>query len=386
MKITNITYNQKINYNKQAKKPSFSGLTKTFEKAVYAMPYERAQRLVDMYDKPNLFVGYFPKDILDILKKTTSYGSELKQKIQTFNKGLADLAIGIRTAEDSLIENLDTVNLDEYTYRALSQAVQRGKGSNIGWVGDKIKFYLTPEEMEKQLNSSGFEESMKKIGLISNDEKVKFTFVGKGTYKKCFKIELLDENNNQIIHPKAFVIAQNQDIGWDCNRYLQRRIKNYLEYLGLKGFKKRMEQQMQLDTIGEEKKEKIRDMIEFYYNGHYKTSRLYDGATIIDEYNNINGIFPEANAALKIRKDFKNLGISMDESNIITPYIFGLKSKFGLLEFSDNNLKWGKHLYDFKENGIEWLDGKYENYGEECPKIIDFGSMVPLSLADYYRW
>jgi hypothetical protein len=144
MKITNITYNQKINYNKQAKKPSFSGLTKTFEKAVYAMPYERAQRLVDMYDKPNLFVGYFPKDILDILKKTTSYGSELKQKIQIFNKGLADLAIGIRTAEDSLIENLDTVNLDEYTYRALSQAVQRGKGSNIGWVGDKIKFYLIP--------------------------------------------------------------------------------------------------------------------------------------------------------------------------------------------------------------------------------------------------
>ena len=159
-----------------------------------------------------------------------------------------------------------------------------------------------------------------------------------------------------------------------------------MEYLGLKGFRKRMEQQMQLDNIGEDKKAKIRDMIEFYYNGHYKTSRFYDGATIIKEYNNINGIFPEANAALKIRKDFKNLGINMEESNIITPYIFGLKSKFGLLEFSDNNLPWGKHFYNFNKNGIEWLDGKYENYGEECPKIIDFGSIVPLSLADHYRW
>ena len=350
------------------------------------MPYKRAQQLVDMYDKPNLFVGYFPKDILEILKKTTSHNSGLKQKIQIFNKGLADLAIGIRTAEDNLIEHLDTVNLDEYTYRSLSKAVQRGKDSNIGWVGDKIKFYLTPEEMEKQLNSSGLEESMKKIGLISNDGKVKFTFVGKGTFKKCFKIDFLDANDNHIIHPKAFVVAQNQDIGWDYNRYLQKRITNYLEYLGLKGFKKRMEQQMQLNNIGEDKKEKIRDMIEFYYNGQYKTSRFYDGATIMDEYNNINGIFPEANAALKIRKDIVNLGINMEESNIITPYIFGLKSKFGLLEFSDNNLAWGKYFYDFKKNGIEWLDGKYENYGKESPKIIDFGSIVPLSLADYYRW
>lgn len=38
------------------------------------------------------------------------------------------MAVGIRTAEDNLIENLDTVNLDEYTtYRSLSQAMQRGK-------------------------------------------------------------------------------------------------------------------------------------------------------------------------------------------------------------------------------------------------------------------
>ena len=94
-------------------------------------------------------------------------------------------------------------------------------------------------------------------------------------------MDLLDANDKPIIHSKAFVVAQNQDIGWDCNRYLQKRIENYLKYLGLKGFKKRMEQQM--DSMGEEQKNKIRDMMEFYYNGHYKTSRLYDGPTIIEE-------------------------------------------------------------------------------------------------------
>ena len=194
---------------------------------------------------------------------------------------------------------------------------------------------------------------------------------------------LVDADGNPIIHPKAFVSAQNQDIGWDCNRYLQKRIENYLKYLGIKGFRKRMEQQMEISGIGEEQKAKIRDMIEFYYNGHYKTSRLYDGATIMDEYNNINGIFPEANAALKIRKD---LGDEIEKSNVITPYIFGLKSKFGLLEFADSELYWGSHLYNFKKHGLDWLDGKGENFGKECPKIIDFGSIVPLHLADYYRW
>lgn len=386
MRITKVSYNQNMTYNKPAMQPAFSGLTRTFEKAVYAIPYKKAEQLVDMYDKPNLFVGYFPKDIMDIFRKSAKTSFELKQKIQTFNKGLADLAVGIRTAEDSLIENLDTVNLDEYTYRALSQATKRGKGSNIGWVGEKMKIYLTPAEMEKQLNTSSFEENMRKIGLISDDEKLRFTFAGKGTYKKCFKLELLDANDKPIIHPKAFVIAQNQDIGWDCNRYLQKRIGNYLKYLGLKGFKKRMEQQMLTDTISEAQKEKIREMTEFYFNGHYKTSRLYDGATILEEYNNINGIFPEANAALKIRKDIKDQGINIEESNIITPYIFGLKSRFGLLEFSDRDVPWSRYFYDFENHGIEWLDGKYENYGKDCPKIIDFGSMVPLHLADDYRW
>ena len=144
-----------------------------------------------------------------------------------------------------------------------------------------------------------------------------------------------------------------------------------------------METQMKLDVIGEDKKEKIRDMIEFFYNGHYKTSILYNGATVMDEYNNINGIFPEANAALKIRKD---LGRDIEHSNIITPYIFDLKSRCGLLEFADGDLPSDKIRYDFQKHGLEWLDEKVDNYGKKCPKIVDFGSIVRIDNADYYRW
>ena len=382
MQITNVSsYSQRTAYQKPVKQKTFRGLTKTFERAVYALDHNKADLLVDMYDKPNLFVGHFPKDIFGILKKTTKSGTELKQKIQTFNKQLADLAVALRTSEDNLIQNLDTINLDEYTYRALSQSAKRGKNASAGWVGDKVQFYLTPEEMEKQLNSSGFEDSMKKIGLISPDEKVKFTFIAKGTFKKCFKLDFLDANDKPLIHPKAYVIAQNADLGWDCNRYLQRRIGNYLQYLGPKGFRKKMEQQMQMDTISEEQKNKIRDAIDFYYAGNYKTSRLYDGPTIVDEFYDINGIFPEANAALKMRKD---LGDDIEGSNVITPYIFGLKSGFGLLEFADSELYWGNNLYDFKKNGLEWLDGKYANFGKDCPKIVDFGTIVPSHLVSKY--
>lgn len=385
MQITGISAIQttKYNNNKNSKQPSFGSLTQMFEKTVYNIPYQRAEYIVSQYTKPNLFVGYFPSDILGILKKTASSGKVLKQNIQTFNKELSKMATGIRASEDKVFTQIDNINLDDYTYRALAQAAKNGKRNYIGWVPDKIDFFSTAEDMEKQLRTSGFEETMKKIGLIPEDGKVDFTFAGKGTYKKCFKLDFLDKDGNPVIHPKAFVIAQNPDLGWDCNRYLIKRIGKYLENQGLDGFTKTMERKMQLDSIGNDEKEKMREMIEHFYNGHYKTSRVYNGASLMAEYNNINGIFPEANTALKIRKD---LGKDIGTSNIITPYIFDLKSKYGLLEFADKDLESYRKIYDFDGHGLEWLDGKLDNFGDETSRIIDFGSIVRKEFADYYRW
>ena len=385
MQITSISAVQsptKYN-NKNSKQTSFCGLTKMFEKTVYHLPYQKAENIVSQYQKPNLFVGHFPKDILGILKNTASSGNELKQNIQIFNKELSKMAVSIRTNDDKVFKQLDNINLDNYNYRALAQASQRGKNNSIGWVPEKIKFFATEEEMENLLRNSSFEKTMKNIGLIPTEGKVDYTFAGKGTYKKCFKLDFLDKDGNSVIHPKAFVIAQNPDLGWDCNRYLINRIGNHLENQGLDGFKKSMEKQMELNSVEPAEREKMRDMMEHFYNGHYKTSRVYNGSALMAEYNNINGIFPEANTALKIRRD---LGNNIGNSNIITPYIFDLKSKCGLLEYADKDLKPYNIMYSFDKHGLEWLDGKLDNYGDETSRIIDFGSIVRKEFADYYRW
>lgn len=61
--------------------------------------------------------------------------------------------------------------------------------------------------------ASEFEKTVKNIGLIPSDGRVDYTFAGKGTYKKCFKLDFLNKDGNSVIHPKAFVIAQNPDFG-----------------------------------------------------------------------------------------------------------------------------------------------------------------------------
>lgn len=162
-----------------------------------------------------------------------------------------------------------------------------------------------------------------------------------------------------------------------------KRIGNHLENQGLDGFKKSMERQMELNSVENGEKEKMREMMEHFYNGHYKTSRVYNGSALMAEYNNINGIFPEANTALKIRRD---LGKNISTSNVITPYVFDLKSKCGLLEYADKNLTPYNTMYSFDEHGLEWLDGKLDNYADETSRIIDFGSIVRKEFADYYRW
>ena len=71
MQITSIKTNNYPNYLK--KPPSFKGLTNMLEKQIFAMPYQKAQRLVDCYDKSSIFVGHFPKDILEILRQNLQF-------------------------------------------------------------------------------------------------------------------------------------------------------------------------------------------------------------------------------------------------------------------------------------------------------------------------
>lgn len=362
------------------KRPAFCGITRQFEKEVFAMPYSRAKRLITSVDKDYFIVGYFPADILTILKNNSTSKEELSSKIVKFNNCLSNLSKNIRSFDKMLLKQIETINIEDYLYDVIYKSAKYKSLSVIGYIKTPLKFKLSHEEKNNILNNSVAESVMKDIGLIPQDGKLKFTFEGEGSYKNCFKMQFLDKDGNDIVHPKAYVIEKRANLGPRCNKILNNKIDQYIEKTKYKDFFINMSNRIENDeSLSPELKEYAKSEISLVYRGKYNTAYIYSGPAIVDESFDINGIFPEANAALKIRKDLNGNYVN---SNMIQAYLFDLRNKFGLLEFADNNLPESKIQYDFDKYDLHWLDKRSSNYmlyNSNKQKIIDYGSIVPKS-------
>ena len=107
--------------NSSPKRVNFNGLTKIMEKSVFALPEDRVQKLLSIYDKPSLVVGYFPTDILKLIQRNSS-SQETRKKILEFQKGLAHLANKIRFLDLKTLSRAENIDIKDFIYRAVLKA------------------------------------------------------------------------------------------------------------------------------------------------------------------------------------------------------------------------------------------------------------------------
>ncbi len=377
--------NQISNYPQNCtdkKAATFCGLTKFMQKAVYALPYEQAQRLLENYNKPYIIAGYFPKDILRILKRNASSSQDLGSRIRMFNSSFSDLAKKLRAYDSEVFKQIDKINFDDYAYEAIKLSAE-GK-LHFGGPRIPLKFSLNPLEKEALFADGSFEKIMKKIGLLADNGKVEIKFVGEGTYKSCFKVDFLDESGKKIVHSKAFIVGKNPNIREDCNDIFTKKLKEYLANQGYDKFFEKMKSRIEADaTLSDDVKKKALAEIKQFFDEKYKKMYIHDGIIIMREFQDVNGIFPEANAALKIRKD---LGRNYEKSNMITPHYFDLKNQYGIMEFADSELPKADFAYNFKKHNLFWGDIRESNYAYASGdrKIIDYGCIYPETKKDKY--
>ena len=215
MQINNYSYNQ-----------SFNGMTKVLKSKILTMPYKEAERLISGCTGKYWHVGYFPDDILKILKQKSISPEDLNRRIKIFNRTFSDYALRIQKTDEIIFNKVKNVDLENYIYKAIIKYAQKYENYPVGYVSEGIKFYRQPEDMTKILNDGNFEKIMKQIGVIPTDGKIKFDFAGNGTYKDCFKVSFYDKDK-QIIHSKAFNIEKDPDIGIKCNNLMLNRISEY---------------------------------------------------------------------------------------------------------------------------------------------------------------
>ena len=117
--------------NSSPKRVNFNGLTKIMEKSVFALPEDRVQKLLSIYDKPSLVVGYFPTDILKLIQRNSS-SQETRKKILEFQKGLAHLANKIRFLDLKTLSRAENIDIKDFIYRAVLKAAIFKKRNYLG--------------------------------------------------------------------------------------------------------------------------------------------------------------------------------------------------------------------------------------------------------------
>lgn len=370
-----------ININNKKQVAFKGGLTSQLEKRIFAMPCEQAKRLLECYDKKYLIVGYFPKDILKKIQKNFTSSIEVDKSIKIFNQALAQQSQKIIGFEKEIIEKVKNIDILDFAYKAIIQNTLNPEQKYFYPIKYDINFEIPPVKMELYLNNPKFTSTMRDIGIIPKDGRVFFDYVGQGAYKNCFRMDFLDENNQKIISSKALMIGKIPNLGEDCNAILKNKIAEYIKNTDYETFFNLIAKKIKQDnkTTYEEKALALSKIYDFWTK-NFKDLFLYDGYCVSEKFNDINGIFPESNIFLTIRK---MLGKNMKKSNIVEPYIFDLKNNYGLREFADETSSTNEIFYDFRKNGYVWLDEKKANYSFETnkfnkSKIIDPGGVVPL--------
>lgn len=104
MRIAAINSANGTNNNVKKYNQSFGGLSRIMRKTVIAMPHKEAERYIASIDKPHIFVGYFPSDVMKIIMRQKPSHEQLGDKIRKFNESFASQADKIRSYDKKVIE------------------------------------------------------------------------------------------------------------------------------------------------------------------------------------------------------------------------------------------------------------------------------------------
>ena len=323
MQINNFDNKQ---YNKT---PYFAGLTSVMSKRISTNP-NYLEQLSQVYKREQGSVGSLPKDMFELFR--TSSRETNAKNIKFVKEALNDANDILAGVEEFKIKIGKEMKPNSLINQFLPKIAKINiQPERIPRIITEMRKRFTPDKeiLADFANRAGalLEERFKKIGMLDASDSVKLTYIDQGKYKNAFKMQLVDKDEKDIIHPKVLLSFKSPKSAMEQTNVLLGLMKNYFQNIKAKEYLKVitnvLDHASHKVVPPQEKELYKKSLLEIYSkmkmkNEEEKFLDLIKRATF-DEIK-YNGVGPESNITQFIKRA---AGHPMTASNYIDVFYLG---------------------------------------------------------------
>lgn len=377
--------NSNIQTNTPSVSPKFTGINHIMKKRLYSNT-KFLEQLPDIFTRENGSVGTLPKDILNLIGLNRPK-TEIAQKIEGVKDTLNNANAILSNIELKKLEIADNINPKNLINPFLPKLAKiEFQPSRIPRIFNQIRTrFLPPKEYLTEVsNTAGayIDSRFKELGIIKPDDKVKLSYIDQGKFKNGFKLEILNKDDEQIIHPKVLLSFKDKKVYKQQFDKIIEIIQKYYSEIKEKPYQKMVDNVINnasAKIIPPEQKEQYRSVILKMYDSiknHHGTDKykVVVHNRMAEEFKN-NGIEAETNLTQFIKNA---AGAPLDTSNFIPIHYLNLKHNVGLTEFADTTLPKQTHKVNLYKLGQYHDDIEANKNNTIAGRIIDYGGIKSL--------
>lgn len=364
--------------------PNFGGLTGIMNKRISTNP-NYLEQLSRVYSREQGSVGSLPKDMFELFRTTSRESNALKIKMvkEALNDANAILA-GIEELKIKIARDMKPNGLiNQFLPKIAKINIQPER---IPRIIIEMRKRFTPDKsvLADFANRAAalLEKRFKEIGMLSETDGVKLTYLDQGKYKNTFKMQLLDKEGKDIIHPKVILSFKSQKSAMEQTNVLLGLMKTYFQNIKAKEYLEIvtnvLDHASHKVVPPEQKDIYKKSLLEIYSkvktkNEEQKFLDLIKNATF-DEIR-FNGVGPESNIIRFIKH---SAGHPMASSDYIDVFYLNTLNNVGLSEFSDTALPPVTKRINLYKYGLFHGDLRLNKNNVVGERVIDYGGIKPL--------
>lgn len=361
----------------------YSGITKILKKRIYQNP-EALDTFYSATKEAGQVIGTLPKDILSINASTNFGRTEIAKRL---NQVLSTISDDLQGFEGKKLETAQGLNVKNFIGTYLPKLAKIDiQPERVPRIISDMRKKLTPKkDIIKQFNETMSERMtglMQENGIISPSQNARLTYLGQGVFKNAFKLEILDKEGKQLMHPKVLLSFKDEKIIQKENDAILGLLKSYMTKVPKSEFVSKLNKMIEATptkVIPEDKRGLYKEtLIKMYedINNNNGLQKFEDVVSSNTKYQaKYNGILPESNIIMYLKHA---AGKPLAKTNFIDISYINPNKRIGLAEYSDDLLPKMTKQVDMKKLGIvhdDLINNKDNQVGE---RIIDYGNIKIL--------
>lgn len=362
-------------------KAKFSGITKLFRKDLYQNP-----AVLDSFysatKESGLAIGSLPKDLIDLIKKLNLPNNGHKYK--EFTGIISTIGDELQLFEAKKLETVEKLNAKNFIGTYLPKLAKVDiQPERIAKIIAEMRKKLTPEKTiiqeYNEIISDRMTFLMKEKNLIKQSDNIKLTYIGQGVFKNAFKMEILNKNGENLVHPKVLLSFKQQEFINKENEAIFNLLKDYMTTMSRGEFISKINGMITATptkVIPTEQRELYKETLIKMYDSINSGGGIEKFSKLINSNNKYqtkyNGILPESNIIMFFKHA---VGKPLAKTDFIDISYIDPKHNIGIAEYSDELLPKITKKIDLKKIGIFHDDLIMNKNNQVADRVVDYGNI-----------